>query len=165
MGWSAALGLVAFFCAMSRCPLAAFFLGCEIFGWQGAPLFAIVTAISFLLGGDVGYYGRGATSVVRDTWYRSRHGEKRALSHNGEKREVSAPSHDAHVSGNPSPTSSSSHSSSASPLQKAADRIIVSTRDELANVESVIEAQESPSEDIKGESSSASKPANPASGK
>lgn len=68
-GWSAAVGLVAFFAAMSRCPLAAFFMGCEIFGFAGAPLFALAVAVSFPLGRDVGYYGRGATSVLREAVY------------------------------------------------------------------------------------------------
>lgn len=30
--FSAAVGLVAFFAAMSRCPVTAFLMGCEIFG-------------------------------------------------------------------------------------------------------------------------------------
>ncbi len=38
--FSAAVGLVAFFAAMSRCPVTAFLMGCEIFGWAGAPAFA-----------------------------------------------------------------------------------------------------------------------------
>ncbi len=63
--WSAAVGLVAFFAAMSRCPLAAFLMGCEIFGWAGAPLFALGAAVSFSLGRDVGYYGEGATTALR----------------------------------------------------------------------------------------------------
>lgn len=67
-GCSAAIGLVAFFAAMSRCPLAAFLMGCEIFGWAAAPLFAIAIAVSFPLGHDAGLYGRGATSVLRGAW-------------------------------------------------------------------------------------------------
>ena len=39
-------------------------MGCEIFGWEGAPLFAIAVAVSFPFGRDVGMYGRGATSAV-----------------------------------------------------------------------------------------------------
>lgn len=63
-GWSAAVGLVAFFAAMSRCPLAAILMGCEIFGWGGAPLFVVAVAVSFPFGRDVGMYGQGAFSVV-----------------------------------------------------------------------------------------------------
>lgn len=62
--WSAAVGLVAFFAAMSRCPLAAVLMGCELFGWAGAPLFVVAVAVSFPFGRDVGMYGQGAASVV-----------------------------------------------------------------------------------------------------
>lgn len=65
VGIAAAVGLVAFFTAMSRCPLAAFFMGCEIFGWTAAPLFAIAVVVAFSLGHDVGYYGEGANHTVR----------------------------------------------------------------------------------------------------
>lgn len=64
-GYSAAIGLVAFFTAESRCPLAAFLMGCEIFGWQFAPFFAIAVITSFAFGRDVGMYGKGAYSAAR----------------------------------------------------------------------------------------------------
>ena len=63
--FSAAVGLVAFFAAMSRCPVTAFLMGCEIFGWAGAPAFALAVAVSFSLGRDVGLYGRGATGILK----------------------------------------------------------------------------------------------------
>lgn len=75
-GYSAAIGLVAFFAAMSRCPWAAFLMGCEIFGWAGAPLFGLAVAVSYMLGDDVGYYGRGASSVLKSAWDR-RHSLKK----------------------------------------------------------------------------------------
>lgn len=62
--YSAAIGLVAFFTAESRCPVAAFLMGCEIFGWQFAPFFAIAVITSYAFGHDVGMYGRGAYSAV-----------------------------------------------------------------------------------------------------
>lgn len=71
-GASAAVGLVAFFCTMSRCPLAAFLMGCEIFGWAGAPLFALAVGGAYLIGHGEGYYALGATSFVRDLWSRRR---------------------------------------------------------------------------------------------
>ncbi|MEC4183376.1 chloride channel protein [Adlercreutzia sp. R21] len=71
-GTSAALGLVAFFCAMSRCPLAAFLMGCEIFGWEGAPLFALAVATAYLVRRGEGYYALGATSMMRDALGRRR---------------------------------------------------------------------------------------------
>ena len=63
--FSAAVGLVAFFAAMSRCPVTAFLMGCEIFGWAGAPAFALAVAVSFSLGRDVGLCGRGATGILK----------------------------------------------------------------------------------------------------
>ena len=63
--FSAAVGLVAFFAAMSRCPVTAFLMGCEIFGWAGAPAFALAVAVAFSLGRDVGLYGRGATGILK----------------------------------------------------------------------------------------------------
>ena len=63
--FSAAVGLVAFFAAMSRCPVTAFLMGCEIFGWAAAPAFALAVAVAFSLGRDVGLYGRGATGILK----------------------------------------------------------------------------------------------------
>lgn len=71
-GYSAAIGLVAFFAAMSRCPWAAFLMGCEIFGWYAAPLFALAAVVAYTFGGEVGYYGRGATSFLKEAWERRR---------------------------------------------------------------------------------------------
>lgn len=65
VGIAAATGLVAFFTAMSRCPLAAFFMGCEIFGWAAAPLFAIAVIVAYPIGRDVGFYGEGVGGTVR----------------------------------------------------------------------------------------------------
>lgn len=63
-GWCAAVGLVAFFAAMSRCPVAAFLMGCEIFGFAGAPLFAVAAVVPFLLVGRAGYYGKTALKIA-----------------------------------------------------------------------------------------------------
>lgn len=69
---SAAAGLAAFFCTMSRCPLAAFLMACEIFGFAGAPLFALAVGTAYLVGRGEGYYALGATSFVRDLAHRHR---------------------------------------------------------------------------------------------
>lgn len=69
---SAAVGLAAFFCTMSRCPLAAFLMACEIFGFSGAPLFALAVGMAYLVGHGEGYYALGATSFVRDLAHRHR---------------------------------------------------------------------------------------------
>lgn len=63
-GWAAAVGFVAFFAAMSRCPVAAFLMGCEIFGFGGAPLFALAAVVPFLLVGRAGYYGKTALKIA-----------------------------------------------------------------------------------------------------
>lgn len=69
---SAAVGLAAFFCTMSRCPLAAFLMACEIFGFSGAPAFALAVGAAYLVGRGEGYYALGATSFVRDLARRHR---------------------------------------------------------------------------------------------
>lgn len=62
----AAVGLVGFFAAASRCPLAAFLIGCEVFGWLAAPYLAVSVGVAFLCGADAGYYGHGAfRGIVR----------------------------------------------------------------------------------------------------
>lgn len=55
--FSAAVGTLAFFAAFSRCPLAAFLMGCEIFGWSMAPFLAIAIAVSYMFGYPIGFYG------------------------------------------------------------------------------------------------------------
>lgn len=47
--FGAAIGAMAFFAAFSKCPLAAFAMGCEIFGLAAAPWLAIAIIISVLI--------------------------------------------------------------------------------------------------------------------
>lgn len=62
----AAAGLAGFFSAASRCPLAAFLIGCEVFGWLAAPYLVVAVAVAFLCGADAGIYGHGAfRGIVR----------------------------------------------------------------------------------------------------
>ena len=63
-GFSSALGIMAFFTAVIRAPLASFFMGCEIFGWAMAPYFAIAVLVSYSIGGDMGIYGLGVSASV-----------------------------------------------------------------------------------------------------
>ncbi len=49
VAFCAALGLVAFFGAASKCPLAAVLIGCETLGWLCAPYLVVVVALSFAL--------------------------------------------------------------------------------------------------------------------
>jgi H+/Cl- antiporter ClcA len=44
----AAVGLVGLFAACARCPLAAFAIGVEAFGWSGAPCFAVAAVVAML---------------------------------------------------------------------------------------------------------------------
>ena len=55
-GFAAAVGLVALFCGVVNCPLASIFLSIELFGAQAMPLFALATAVSYLLSGYYGLY-------------------------------------------------------------------------------------------------------------
>ena len=56
-GFCAAVGLVAFFCAMVNCPMASVFLGLELFGSGGLAYFAVAAAVSYMLSGYYGLYG------------------------------------------------------------------------------------------------------------
>lgn len=65
----AAVGCMSFLAAFSRCPLAAFFMGCEIFGWAAAPFLVIGVAIATLCGSPVGMYGDGVDRALRTRWH------------------------------------------------------------------------------------------------
>ncbi len=66
--FGAAVGVVSFFAAFSRCPLAAFLMGCEIFGWQGALFFVIGIVVAYMFGSPVGMYGEGIDRAIRTRW-------------------------------------------------------------------------------------------------
>lgn len=61
-GFSAALGMAAFFAAASRCPLAALLMGAEIFGWAALPFLLVAVCAAYAGSLDVGVFGRGAAS-------------------------------------------------------------------------------------------------------
>ena len=52
----AAIGFVALFCSAVNCPIASVFLGLEVFGGQGAGLFLLICAISFMMSGNYSLY-------------------------------------------------------------------------------------------------------------
>ena len=52
----AAIGMVSLFCGVVNCPIAALFLGIELFGVQGLALFAAASAVSYLLSGYYSLY-------------------------------------------------------------------------------------------------------------
>ncbi len=60
-----ALGVIGFYVGMSRCPVAGFFLGCEVFGWAIAPFLAIVVVCAVTGNWDYGYYGHGLLFELR----------------------------------------------------------------------------------------------------
>ncbi len=66
--FGAAVGVMGFFAAFSRCPLAAFLMGCEIFGWAMAPYFAVAVGVSYMFGSPVGMYGDGVDRLIRTRW-------------------------------------------------------------------------------------------------
>ncbi len=53
---AAAIGFVSLFCAMVNCPIASIFLSIEIFGTDGLILFAVASAVSYILSGCFGLY-------------------------------------------------------------------------------------------------------------
>lgn len=55
-GFSAALGLVAVFCAAVNCPMASIFLSVELFGDGGLLYFALICGVSYMLSGYNGLY-------------------------------------------------------------------------------------------------------------
>lgn len=74
-GFSAALGMAAFFAAASRCPLAAVLMGAEIFGWLALPYLLIAVAAAYAGSYDVGVFGRGAASELARVRREARRGE------------------------------------------------------------------------------------------
>ncbi|MDO4618504.1 MAG: chloride channel protein [Clostridia bacterium] len=55
-GFSAAVGFVALFCGVVNCPIASIILSVEVFGSEGLLLFALASAVSFLLSGRFSLY-------------------------------------------------------------------------------------------------------------
>lgn len=63
-GFSAALGMAAFFAAASRCPLTALVMGAEIFGWAALPFLLVAVTVAYAGSYDVGVFGRGAAGQL-----------------------------------------------------------------------------------------------------
>ena len=55
-GFSAAIGLVAFFCGVVNCPMASFALAVEMFGGGGAAYFALACGLSYIMSGYFSLY-------------------------------------------------------------------------------------------------------------
>lgn len=56
-GFGAALGMIAMFCGVLNCPVAAIVLSVELFGSKGFILFSIAAGVSYMLSGYYGLYG------------------------------------------------------------------------------------------------------------
>lgn len=63
--FSAALGMATFFCGATRCPLAAFFIGAETFGFGSVPYLAVGVFCAYAASFDFGIYGHGAAREAR----------------------------------------------------------------------------------------------------
>ena len=59
------LGLITFFCAATRCPLAALFMGIEVFGIDAAPYMLVGVLCAYSSSFDFGIYGHGIGREVR----------------------------------------------------------------------------------------------------
>lgn len=68
----AGLGMLAFLAAGARCPWAAIFMGCELFGWNGFWFYVIAVVIAYAGSRDVGLYGQdvaGQTKLLQERVY------------------------------------------------------------------------------------------------
>ena len=59
------LGLITFFCSATRCPLAALFMGIEVFGLDAAPYMLVGVVCAYSSSFDFGFYGHGIGREVR----------------------------------------------------------------------------------------------------
>ena len=57
--FATAIGVITFFAGMTRCPIAAFFLGFEVFGVEIIPFLAVSLIFAYGASHDSGYYGKG----------------------------------------------------------------------------------------------------------
>ncbi|MBS6247809.1 MAG: chloride channel protein [Eggerthella sp.] len=57
--FATAIGVMTFFAGMTRCPIAAFFLGFEVFGVEIIPFLAVSLIFAYGASHDSGYYGKG----------------------------------------------------------------------------------------------------------
>lgn len=55
-GFGAAIGIISLFCGVVNCPIASIILSIELFGSNGLLLFAIASAVSYMLSGYYGLY-------------------------------------------------------------------------------------------------------------
>ena len=63
--FAAMLGLITFFCGATRCPLAAFFMGVEVFGLAAVPYMIVGVVCAYSASFDFGIYGHGAGREIK----------------------------------------------------------------------------------------------------
>ena len=86
--FGAAVGSICFLAAFNRCPLSAFLLGCEIFGWAAAPFLAIGVCVAFMFGYPVGIYGSGIDLLARSGWKQFFHGMRQSALRNEHEKDA-----------------------------------------------------------------------------
>ena len=70
----AAIGMGAFFCGVTNCPITSFLLCVELFGMEGAPFFLIAVAVSYTISG---YYGLYKSQRILYSKYKSNYINKK----------------------------------------------------------------------------------------
>ncbi len=55
---SGAIGMTALFCGVTNCPIASLLISFELFGYNGVEYFLVAVAISYLMSGYSGLYGK-----------------------------------------------------------------------------------------------------------
>ena len=70
----AAVGMGAVFCGVTNCPVTAFLICLELFGFEGAPYFLLAIAISYTMSG---YYGLYQSQTIVYSKYKSNYINKR----------------------------------------------------------------------------------------
>lgn len=70
----AAIGLGAFFCGVTNCPITSLLLCLELFGMDAMPYFLLAVAISYMISG---YYGLYSSQKILYSKYRSNYINKR----------------------------------------------------------------------------------------
>ena len=66
----AACAMVAVFCGVTNCPLTSAFLAFEMFGFEGAPFYAVIVAVSYAASG---YYSLYKTQTITYSKYKAKY--------------------------------------------------------------------------------------------
>ena len=70
----AAIGMGAFFCGVTNCPITSFLLCLELFGMEGAPYYILAVAVSYTISG---YYGLYKSQKILYSKYKSNYINKK----------------------------------------------------------------------------------------